>query len=231
MCFTIPFHRFSPFLLAAILAFLSHGCATGGAPVSKAEKIYRKGQERLIQGNTDEALGYFRESLAAAELEGSQQGAAASLQAIAYAQIRKKEWRKALQAMNKALAADQDILKTALQQRENTQRINVLGGKVASDLYDLARLHRQLGEPEAALGRLRALLEIDLRLGRRRGSAITHNNMGRILTALDRTEEAEPHYRAALAVFEKLNDEKGVDMVRRNLSLLEEVRSRKGRTR
>ncbi len=102
---------------------------------------------------------------------------------------------------------------------------------MASDLSDLARLHRRLGEPEAALGRLRDLLEIDLRLGRRRGSAITHNNMGRILTALGRTEEAEPHYRAALAMFEKLKDEKGVNTVRRNLSLLEEVRSRKGRKR
>ncbi len=185
----------------------------------------------LVQGNIDEALGYFRESLAAAEQEGSRQGVATSLQATAYARIRKKEWRKALQAMNKALGADRDILKTALQKGENTQKINILEGKVASDLSDLARLHRRLGEPEAALGRLRDLLEIDLRLGRRRGSAITHNNMGQILTALGRTEEAEPHYRAALAMFEKLKDEKGVNTVRRNLSLLEEVRSRKGRKR
>ena len=46
----------------------------------------------LVQGNIDEALGYFRESLAAAEQEGSRQGVATSLQATAYARIRKKEW-------------------------------------------------------------------------------------------------------------------------------------------
>jgi tetratricopeptide (TPR) repeat protein len=202
----------------------------GRFPRSKSNRNIEDGRKALAQGDTEAALQNFQTALVLSEKRKLQEGIATSLHGIAMTHIQRKEWHQALHFMERALIVDRQILAEAKKNRSNTEvdklKIRIAEIKVASDLNDLARLHQRLGEPEAALKRLGELLTIDLRLGRERGAAITHNNIGRILLAMDNYEKARRHYLVALGLFRKLNDEKRANAVRRNLKHLETIRKR-----
>jgi len=209
------------------------GCAAGGSrpaaapPPGPSQRLYREGQAALLRGDLKEASGRFRSSLEIAREGGNREGVASNLHALAMVDIQRKRWREAMGHMEKALAMDRDSLELGRKNGLAKERIRVLEAKVVTDLIDLARLHRRLYEPRAAVERLREALAIDLRLGRDRGAAITHNNIGRLLLALDDIEEAERHFKSSLRLFEKLKDEKSAGAVRRNLEFLGQVRRQK----
>jgi len=215
-------------LLPALLALILAGCG-GMSAAERSQALYHEGQAALLRGKTEEALRHLRSSLEIAQRSRHREAAAAGHHAIAMIHIGQERWREALGHMEAALAADREILKEAKEKGRDEKTLHALEAKVAADLNDLARLHRRLGEPRAALDRLQEMLAIDLRLGRERGAAITHNNIARILLALDEFAEAERHYKASLALFEKLGDTERAREVRRGLALLEAVRRRSRR--
>lgn len=170
----------------------------------------------------------FQASRGLAEKEGSQEGLASSLHAIAMIHVQEGRWREAAAHMERVLSLDREVLEAANRSGAGEAALHAAEAKIANDLYDLARLHRRLGEPEAALARLQETLAIDLRLKRERGAAITHDNIGRILLALDRLDEAEKHYHEAIGLFEKLKDTARADEVKRGLEFLDLLRRRAG---
>ncbi len=230
-------HRAACFLCSLLLAAALAGCGASSRPPSgassgnRAQSIYGDGKKALSEGDTETALQKFKAALKISEKQNLQEGIATSLHSIALTHIQRKEWSQALQYMERALAVDRRLLqkvrKTPAEKKIDKAKIRIAETKVASDLNDLARLHQRLGEPEAALKRLGELLAIDLRLGREQGAAITHNNIGRILLAMDNLEKARRHYLVALALFKKVKDEKKMEAVRRNLQLLERIRQRR----
>ena len=173
----------------------------------------------------------FQASRELAEKEGNQEGVASSLHAIALLHAQEGRLREALESMLRVLSSDRKALEEAKRAGASEAVLRTLEAKIANVLYDIARIHQRQGEPDNTLRRLREALAIDLRLGREQGAAITHNNIGRLLLALDRLDEAETHYKAALALFVKLKDEGRAREVRNNLEFLETVRRRTGRTR
>ena len=218
----------------ALAAALLPGCA--GAPPARrapegtpAQKLYWEGQLAVQKGDPDRAMERFEASRALAEKEGSREGLASSLHAIAMIHVQREHFREALAALLRVLSLDRKALEEAQRAGKPAAELAALEAKVAGGLYDIARVHRRQGDAENTLRRLREALAIDLRLGRERGAAITHNNVGRILLALDRLGEAETHYKAALALFEKIKDEARAQEVRYNLEFLETVRRRAGK--
>lgn len=222
----LSFHA-AALLAAALLA----GCAGGRVPSAAgvpqetpAQKLYREGQLAVQRGNLAEAMEKFQAARATAEKEGSREGLASSLHAIALIHAQEGRLRQALEPMNRVLALDRRALGEAKRGGAAEATLHALEAKVAADLYDLARIHRKMGDANSTLRRLLEALGIDERLGREQGAAITHNNIGRLLLALDRPDEAQAHYKAALAAFEKLEDEARAKEVRANLEFLETVR-------
>jgi tetratricopeptide (TPR) repeat protein len=218
-------------LTAALLA----GC--GGPPAasrppeeSRARRLYREGQVALQRGDPEKALESFEAAAELAAKDRNSEGVASSLHAIALVHVQAERWRSALEYMLRVLSLDRKKLEETKQAGAAETALRTAEAKIASDLYDVARLHRRLGMPESALSRLYEVLQIDLRLGREQGAGITHNNIGRLLLALDRLDEAESHYKEALAAFEKLKDEVRTREVRDNLEFLETVRRRAGKT-
>ncbi len=225
-------------LLYLLLAAALPGCGASSSSTSpwnafekRAQSIYEEGKQALSRGDSETALQKFKASLQISEERNLPEGAATALHSIALTHIQRKEWRQALPFMERALAADRQLLQKARAARTNKKldkvKIRIAETKVASDLNDLARLHQRLGEPENALKRLGELLAIDLRLGREQGAAITHNNIGRIFLAMDNLEKARRHYLLAMALFKKNKDEKRAEAVRRNLQFLEAIRRRR----
>jgi tetratricopeptide (TPR) repeat protein len=207
-------------LLAAALA----GCG-GSAPPSpsanppvnplgkRALSIYEDGKKALSDGDSETALLKFKEALKISETNNLPEGVATTLHSIALTHIQRREWRQALRFMERALAVDrrlfQKIKKTRARKKLDKAKARMAETQVASDLNDLARIHQRLSEPEAALKRLGELLAIDLRLGREKGAAITHNNIGRIFMAMDNLEKARRHYLVAMALLKKVRMRKG----------------------
>ncbi|MBI3024825.1 MAG: tetratricopeptide repeat protein, partial [Candidatus Tectomicrobia bacterium] len=176
----------------ALAAVLLAGCAGGSSPSSPraaedspAQKLYREGRLAFQNGNLAEAMERFQASRGLAEKEGSQEDLASSLHAIAMIHVQEGRWREATTHMERVLSLDRKVLEAAKRSGAGEAALHAAEATIANDLYDLARLHRRLGEPEVALARLQEMLAVDLRLKRERGAAITHNNIGRILLALD----------------------------------------------
>ena len=218
-------------LLAVALAGCggSSGSSPRGNPHGKrAQSIYENGKKALSGGDTETALRKFKEALKISETNNLQEGVATTLHSIALTHIQRKEWRQALQFMERALAVDrrlfQKFKKTSPRKKLDKAKVRLAEAQIASDLNDLARIHQRLGDPEAALKRLGELLSIDLRLGREQGAAITHNNIGRIFMAMDNLEKAERHYLVAMALLKKVKDEKRMEAVHRNLLFLQRIR-------
>ena len=68
----------------------------------------------------------------------------------------------------------------------------------------LGDLHAETGRPERAVECYRDFLQICTELGDRRGAARAHLGLARVLDASAGTLAAEPHWRAALVVFDEL---------------------------
>ncbi|MBI3127518.1 MAG: tetratricopeptide repeat protein [Candidatus Tectomicrobia bacterium] len=211
---------------ASLAALLLAGCGPLPPPPepSRAQRIYQEGQLAIQQGNTQKALERFEAAAALAAKEGNSLGVTSSLHAIALVHIQAERWREALSYMLRVLSLDRKALEEARRAGAPQDALRLAEAKVASDLYDIARLHRRLGAPGDALRRLQEALQIDLRLGRDQGAAITHNNIGRLLLALDRLDEAEAHFKQALAIFQKREDKERALEVWNNLIFLERVR-------
>ena len=198
------------------------------ASLSPAQKLYEEGRLALQNDDPGKALERFEAAAELSDKEGSAEGLSSSLHAIAMVHVQEGRWREATAHMERVLALDRKTLEAAKRSGAAEAALHAAEAKIAGGLYDLARLHRRLGEPEAALARLQEMLAIDLRLKRERGAAITHNNIGRLLLALDRLDEAEKHYHEALGLFEKLKDADRADEVRRGLEFLGLLRRRAG---
>ncbi len=121
-----------------------------GRRIRRSRALYREGQERVRAQERGEALRLFRASLALAEREKIPAGRAASLHAIAMIHVQEKRWREALSALERALEMDREMLEEA-RRKDEKAAVRALEGKAASDLNDLARLHRRPGEPARAL--------------------------------------------------------------------------------
>lgn len=225
-------------LLSFLLAALLVGCTQRSMSIPppslfpiRVQSIIEEGKKALSRGDSDLALQKFHLSLQISEEQNLLEGAATSLHSISLTHIQRKEWRQALLFMERTLAIDRKLLGAlkADSKKNNLQgaKIRLAEIKVASDLNDLARLHQRLGDPRAALKRLGELLATDLRLGREKGAAITHNNIARIFLALDDLEKARRHFLLAMVLFIKNKDERRANAVRQNLKLLETIKKHK----
>lgn len=102
--------------------------------------------------------------------------------------------RRALGQYREALAAWQTLGATA---------------EAAGTLFNLAMLHRSLGEPREALALHRLSLPLWQRLGERRGEARAWMESGSAAWALGESREASPDYRRALKLWRTLGDRDG----------------------
>jgi len=102
--------------------------------------------------------------------------------------------RQALGHYQEALAAWQELGATA---------------EAAGTLFNLAMLHRSLGEPREALALHRRSLPLWQRLGDRRGEARAWMESGSAAWALGESREASPDYRRALKLWRALGDRDG----------------------
>lgn len=102
--------------------------------------------------------------------------------------------RQALGHYREALAAWQELGATA---------------EAAGTLFNLAMLHRSLGEPREALTLHRRSLPLWQRLGDRRGEARAWMESGSAAWALGESREAAPDYRRALRLWRTLGDRDG----------------------
>lgn len=213
------------FCFVLLLAVFSAGC--GGPSLKRAQIEYEEGQEAFIRGDTEAALRHLQTSLRISEKKKSREGVVSSLHSIAMVHIRREEWRKALGYLERTLELDRENLNAAKSvkapEKQKAAGVRFYEARVAATLNNLGRLHQRLGESHASLRRYGEVLVIELRMGRELGVAITHNNIGRILFALDKLDDAKRHYLLALTLFRKLNDELRERAVRKNLDAMDRL--------
>ena len=113
--------------------------------------------------------------------------------------------RQALGRYREALAAWQELGAAA---------------ETAGTLFNLAMLHRSLGEPREALALHRQSLPLWQRLGDRRGEARAWMEIGSAAWAIGDSRQASPAYRRALKLWRGLGDDHARDGEARTLNYL-----------
>jgi tetratricopeptide (TPR) repeat protein len=157
------------------------------------------------QGEVEEALRLYRDSLEIEERIGDVQGKAATLHAMAGIFAQQGEVEEALRLYRDSLALK--------------ERIGDVRGKAAT-LHNMAGIFAQQGEVEEALRLYRDSLDLQERIGDVQGKAATLNNMAGIFAQQGQVEEALRLYRDSLDLNERIGDVRGKAATLHNMAII-----------
>jgi tetratricopeptide (TPR) repeat protein len=175
-----------------------------------AQKIFLIGKELMEEGKIEEAKKRFEQAFIASEKEGYVQGQLLSLESLAFLDINSGNVEEGLKKLEKALSlidnADNKI-------------------QIASLLNLKGTAHAGLEQYEKALATYYESLRFDVLSGNILGTAVTHNNLGKIHFKTGDMDMAMEHYVKALDVFVRLNDLNRAEVVVKNMNLVIQKRA------
>jgi len=146
------------------------------------------------KGKLDEALSYYRDSLAIVEQLGDLQGKAIRLSNIGQLLYRKGELNEAILCYKESLAIN--------------EKLGNLRGKV-TDLSNIGAFFHEKGELEEAIRYYKEVLTINEQLGDLWSRASHLNNIGLLFYGKGDLNEAFRYYKEALAIDEQLGNLQG----------------------
>jgi tetratricopeptide (TPR) repeat protein len=176
----------------------------------QAQKIFLIGKELMDEGKIEEAKKRFEQAFIASEKEGYVQGQLLSLESLAFLDINSGNVEEGLKKLIKALA----LIDNADNKMQIASLLNLKG-----------TAHASLEQYDKALATYYESLRFDVLSGNIIGTAVTHNNIGKIHFKSDDMDKAMEHYVKALDVFIRLNDLNRADVVVKNMNLIIQKRA------
>ena len=170
-----------------------------------AQKIFLIGKELMEIGKTEEAKMRFEQAFIASEKEGYVQGQLLSLESLAFLEINSGNVKEGLKIISKAI----NLIDNADNKIQIASLLNLKG-----------TAHATLEQYDKALDAYYESLRFDVLSGNILGTAVTHNNLGKIHFKSGNMDLAMEHYVKALDVFVRLNDLSRADVVVKNMSLI-----------
>ena len=170
--------------------------------VSKADAINNTGVISQMRGKTDEALTYYKKSLALFKEAGAESDVAVTLNNLAVISYNKGLTDQALEYYQQSLASRKK-----------------LGDKagVAQSLSNIGVVYVYQGVTEMALDYFHQSLKIREEIGDKNGAAFSLNNLGALSNNLSQYDNALDYYQQSMAMYRAVDNKEGIANVLHNI--------------
>lgn len=173
--------------------------------VREMNRLYREGQQAMMDANYPLAVRRWKKGLSFAETGGGRRAEAAFYSNLGVAYDHLGFYGSAIDAYSRALAIDREMS-------------DIYG--LANDLSNVGVIQMNMGQYMEALKNLREALALHRNLGRLEGESANLSNIGLIFQNQGQYEKALQYYKEALALKRKINDRRGEGLVLSNIGIV-----------